>query len=304
MEYAEDPIKTYLHRFYDPQGGVEMGYLNGEEYILHQCNTCSLIYQFSIPNDQLMSRIYEYWIDSNIYRPKSNNNPLVAQPYLLAELLMLPYVLRKQPAQISLLDFGMGWSEWCRIAQTLGYKIAGVEINRDQLEYAKNCQVPTVNPHALIESSFDFINTEQVFEHVAQPFETLQLLVKALKPGGIIKISVPDGTGILDQLAYSNWLIPKKSRKSLNAIAPLEHINTYSYPALLKLAHLCGLSLKKINLRTHAAWILNPKTLFWALTNSPKSIICAIYMPLYRKTMSRSLCLFFEKKAPLRSILI
>ena len=300
-KYAEDPIKTYLHRFYGSQGSVEMEYLNGEEYILRQCNMCGLIFQYSIPNDQLMSRIYERWIDSNTHRPESNSNPAIVRPHLLVELLMLPAVLHKQPAQISLLDFGMGWSEWCRIAQTLGYKIAGLEINKDQLEYARNYQISTVSLHALVDSSFDYINAEQVFEHVAQPFEVLQILSRALKPDGVIKISVPNGTSILNQLAHSNWLIPKKSRKSLNAIAPLEHINTYSYLTLLKLAHLCGLSLKNVNFYNYIMWILSPKILFWVLGHSPKSIICAAHMPLYRKTMSQSLYLFFEKKSSSRS---
>lgn len=301
-KYTEDPIKTYLHRFYDPQGGVEMEYLNGEEYILRQCNTCGLIFQFSIPNDQLRSRLYEHWIDPNIYRPKSNTNPLITRPYLLAELLMLPAVLHKQPSQISLLDFGMGWSEWCRIGQILGYKITGSEINKDQLQYAKNYQIPTIDIQTLVDSSFDYINTEQVFEHLDQPFKTLQLLTKALKLGGVIKISVPDGTGILDRLTHANWLTPKKSRQSLNAIAPLEHINTYSKPTLLKLAYLCGLSLKRVNFLNYAMWILNPKTLFWALDHSPKSIVYAVYLPLYRKVFSQGLYLFFEKKAPLYSM--
>ncbi len=299
-KYTEDPIKEYLYRFYDPQGCVEMEYLNGEEYILRQCNVCSLIFQCNIPNDQLMSRIYERWIDSDIYRPKSNSNPLITRPNLLAELLMLPAVLRKQSSQISLLDFGMGWSEWCRIAQALDYKIAGSEINKDQLEYARNYQISIVSLHALVDSSFDYINAEQVFEHIAQPFEVLQLLSRALKPDGVIKISVPNGAGILNQLTHSKWLIPKKSRKSLNAIAPLEHINTYSYSALLELAHLCGLSLKKVNFHNYIMWTLNPKILFWALGHSSKSIICAAYTPLYRKIMSQNLYLFFEKKSSSR----
>ena len=88
---------------------------------------------------------------------------------------------------------------------------------------------------------FDFINTEQVFEHLSQPLETLEYLSKALKPHGIIKISVPNGWNIEEKLAIGDWDASKESPQSLNPVAPLEHVNCFTYQSIIKMAQLVGL---------------------------------------------------------------
>ena len=62
-EYDKPPIKDYLEDFYSPQGMVEFEYLEGASYVLCECNVCGLIFQRDIPNDSLMERLYERWID-------------------------------------------------------------------------------------------------------------------------------------------------------------------------------------------------------------------------------------------------
>lgn len=65
---------------------------------------------------------------------------------------------------------------------------------------------------------FDFINTEQVFEHIPKPLETLRYLKKALKTNGVLKISVPTANDIEQRLEIMDWKIPKRgSRKSGDA---------------------------------------------------------------------------------------
>jgi SAM-dependent methyltransferase len=93
---------------------------------------------------------------------------------------------------------------------------------------------------------FDFINAEQVFEHISDPVPTLKHLVSALKPKGIVRINVPNGWDIERRLAKCDWDAPKGSRDSLNAIAPLEHINCFNKKALVVLAARAGLTLVSI----------------------------------------------------------
>ena len=62
-QYDEGPVKDYLVDFYSPQGMVEFEYLNEASYILCECDLCGLIFQRDIPNDILMERLYEHWID-------------------------------------------------------------------------------------------------------------------------------------------------------------------------------------------------------------------------------------------------
>ena len=49
--FDESPIKGYLEAFYSPQGGVEFEYLKGSDYSLYECDTCGLIFQRNIPNN-------------------------------------------------------------------------------------------------------------------------------------------------------------------------------------------------------------------------------------------------------------
>ena len=62
-EYNTPPISDYLKDFYAPIGGVEPEYLEGSSYVLCECDVCRLIFQRDIPNEALMDRLYERWID-------------------------------------------------------------------------------------------------------------------------------------------------------------------------------------------------------------------------------------------------
>ena len=54
--YSDPEITQYLIDFYSPQGGVEFEYLLDAEYVLCDCESCSLIFQKNIPNDTVMER--------------------------------------------------------------------------------------------------------------------------------------------------------------------------------------------------------------------------------------------------------
>ena len=64
--YNEPPISDYLERFYSPQGGVEFEYLHNQDYIVCECIQCGLVYQKEIPDDLLMHKLYDKWIDPDI----------------------------------------------------------------------------------------------------------------------------------------------------------------------------------------------------------------------------------------------
>src|SRR5574341_979905 len=62
-QYDRYPIKDYLVDFYSPQGMVEFEYLEGANYVLCECDVCGLIFQRDIPNESLMKKLYEYWLN-------------------------------------------------------------------------------------------------------------------------------------------------------------------------------------------------------------------------------------------------
>jgi SAM-dependent methyltransferase len=150
------------------------------------------------------------------------------------------------PSQLQFLDFGMGWGNWCRMAQACGCTVYGTELSQARIEYAQKMGVRVIDYEEIAMLRFDFIHTEQVFEHLADPRATLAYLRGSLKTGGLLKIGVPDGGDIGQRLQKWDWQAPKTSRDSLNPVAPLEHINCFDRASLLRLAE--DLSLEPVDI--------------------------------------------------------
>jgi transcription elongation factor Elf1 len=60
---TQPPCGDYLLSFYGAQGGVELEYLDEQDYALAECLDCGLVYQQEIPGEFLMHKLYEEWID-------------------------------------------------------------------------------------------------------------------------------------------------------------------------------------------------------------------------------------------------
>lgn len=241
-KFTQDPIKEYLEDFYNSQGFIELEYLEDVDYELMECKDCTLVYQKYIPNDFLMTKLYNEWISPEVIESEiERNHSLAFYKSLSSQIYKICKTLNKKPSEMKVLDFGMGWGSWCKMASAFGIEAFGVEISEERINYAKKYGIPNLSLDTLDENSFDFINTEQVFEHIPFPNEVLQRLVKALKPGGILKISVPDGNHVKAKLKIMNWAAPKNNPESLNIIAPLEHINCFTTKSIVDLAKLNGL---------------------------------------------------------------
>jgi SAM-dependent methyltransferase len=122
------------------------------------------------------------------------------------------------------------------MAQAFGCQAYGTELSRVRLQAATMYGISVIAGDEIGNAFFDFVNAEQVIEHLAEPVATLKSLAASLAPDGLLKISVPDGTRIPELLRRPDWGAPKGSPDSLNAIAPLEHVNCFNRRALLELA--------------------------------------------------------------------
>ena len=79
---------------------------------------------------------------------------------------------------------------------------------------------------------FDFINTDQVFEHLNYPLETFTTLIKSLNTGGVLKISVPSPRSPPKNFSMIDW----DNKNSFTAISPLQHIQAYPHSVFEALA--------------------------------------------------------------------
>lgn len=250
LAYAESPIKDLLDSWYS----YDYNALEGSYYILEECESCGLIYQREILNEQATAKLYNEWInyekgfERNVNERTSDRG--IARAQELANVMMY---LDKTPGKLNVLDFGMGFGTWCYLVKGFGcHNVHGTEMSQARIGYAGDVNI--LDWKDLPNYQFDFINTEQVFEHLADPAGTLDYLKQALAPNGIIKISVPNGADIKRRLKMRDWGAfkdPKNSaesiamwedgsKSSLNAVAPLEHINCFNYSVLVEMAKRVG----------------------------------------------------------------
>lgn len=244
--YESDLIKNYLDDFYNPQGGVEHEYLVGTDFSLQKCSNCDLVYQENVPNDDLMFRLYEQWIDPNIVCEARDKLPLWYYESYANQLLDLVSFFNKPPNNLEYLDFGMGWGKWCLMAKAFGCQVYGLELSKERIAYAKRNGIKVLDETDLNTHQFDYINTDQVFEHIPNPLQVLHDLVALLKPEGIIKISVPNGNQVEHLLETMDWSAKKGHQNSLNVVAPLEHINCFKTKTIMILAEACNLELIEV----------------------------------------------------------
>lgn len=284
LDYAAPPIRDYLIRAYAEVGhGVELDYLTGATFTLLECHQCGLIFQAEIPGAKLMEIIYERWIDPQITLARHGESDDLRRYALYAqEILQLIAFFRQPPGRLKFLDFGMGWGKWARMAKAVGCDCAGVELSPSRITYAKANGIAVLSFEEISQYKFDFIITEQVFEHLPHPLDTLRHLQQALKPTGLLKISVPDGSDIKRRLTIMDWGAPKTSKNSLNPVAPLEHINCYNRRVIYKMAALAGLEPRRLPL-----WIQYAYSTNWGTIRSAgRNLLNPIFQNLMAKGTS------------------
>ena len=231
--YKQPPIINYLNEFYGPLEEVDLNCLNDATYSLCLCNDCDLIFQKEIPNDFLMDRFYGHWVDPHKALIKHKNNTLATYYNHSYELTHCISYFNQNPANLKFLDFGMGWGDWALMAKAFGCQSYGLELSLERIHHAESNGIEILDMKSITQHQFDFINAEQVFEHLANPYETLCELKKALKPNGIIKISVPKTRRINKNPEKVDW---NNYSVSLNSIAPMAHINTFRNSSLINMA--------------------------------------------------------------------
>lgn len=238
-------MTEYLEEFYGPQGELETAYLSDMDYILVECQTCGLLFQRQVLDDFLTHKLYEVWIDpqkalQRAFEKQTKISYFIDYSREISDLLAY---FGTSPNQLKFLDFGMGWGYWCRMAAAFGVSVWGAELSESRIAHAETLGVKIMAWDDIPGQELDFINTEQVMEHLADPLEVLCHLVKGLKSGGVVKLSVPDSHRIKSRLQNPVWTLPPGMRKyPLNPVAPLEHLNGFTYRSLVTLAEKAGLS--------------------------------------------------------------
>ena len=104
---------------------------------------------------------------------------------------------------------GCGNGDKLRLANQLGWRTQGIELDESAVEAAKaqGLQVTRGGYELLAdyEGQADCVVCSHVLEHVHQPLQLLQLLLTALKPQGVLLLSVPNANSFLRHHYGESW---------------------------------------------------------------------------------------------------
>ncbi len=219
---SESPIAAYLKKYY---GGTVPEPLTGR-YTLVLCPRCDSLYQRDILDDAGMDLLYEQWIRAEGSFQKKFAAPPAVRIGYARQCLQVIKAVNKPPHEIRVLDFGMGWGAWLLMAKAFGMLTEGLELSPSRVTYAQANGLKVVTPQEIQPATYHFINAEQVFEHLADPLTVLKSCFLWLQPKGFLRIAVPDGGKIKQQIKKGLWSISEMPTM------PLEHINTFTPSSL------------------------------------------------------------------------
>ncbi len=236
LPFHTGAIAAYLAGFY--AGALDPQRCSEGTYCLLRCDACGLIYQRDVLDDDGLAWLYG-GDDDAVVEAAARKHFGVRRAYS-AQVEQLVVALGGQPARLHVLDYGAGWGFWLDMAAAYGCVTYTAELSAESA--GRSAQRHQLVPATELPADrFDFINAEQVLEHVAEPLATMRSLAAAVKPGGIVRISVPNGSTVESLLERPDWEAPKGSAHSLNAVAPLEHVNCFDHASLLQLGQRAGL---------------------------------------------------------------
>ena len=280
--YCSAEIKRYFQRLYEGQANSAA---NEYHFQLVACSDCGLTFQKEIPDDRMLGEIYNEWVPGTQMESQRRDYRLDEYRYLAEQVQFIIQHFGVPPSQIPMFDFGFGWAHFSRMAMGYGCPVSGAELSEERRAHGVALGIDLIELNMLAPSKFRFINTEQVFEHLTDPREVLGLLIHALAPDGLIKISVPDASNALKKIA-GGTSFGQLSPDQQMQVAPLEHINSFNADSLQAFGKSMGLKPLRPSMRklvNSASGLLEPKAL--ART---------VLRPLYRHVYPRSTFMYFQ----------
>jgi SAM-dependent methyltransferase len=238
FDYAS--VGSFIRNYYDIDPAILAG-----RYRLNECRDCGLVFQAFVGDAMTLSTLYSSWAptaddpnDITTYFVDMSDTKGSRDAH---EILTASAFLRRPCNNLKVLDYGMGWGLWASIARKLGCDAYGTELSHKMIKNASANGVCVLPDNEIEVNRFDFINLEQVLEHVATPLALLRRLRDSLAPHGVLKISLPNASrakriiGLIGSGRY------RGDYETIMPIQPLEHINGFSPAAVEVMVQAAGL---------------------------------------------------------------
>ncbi len=233
--YAHPDLRRYL----DEAG---LGAKAGEVvYEIRYCIASGLFFQNWVMEDAELAGMYSSPRGVAQFEQEISQQRLHWFAHMADEVLVLRQSL-KNPRPV-VLDFGSNWGKWSSMALAFGCDVHAVEVNREAAAFCASRGIKIIAREELGEPRFDFIQVDQVLEHLTDPLGAARLLARSLKPGGLMKWGTPNAPKLpvlLSNLGNANDG-PVPDARTLDPLLPLMHVNLFSKASLTHLAKTVGL---------------------------------------------------------------
>lgn len=255
--FADGPVRDFIFAYYrldELYSHSDWRAKVGEtEYALLECRACSALFQREVPDETFAQEIYAGWIgrhqtDAQKSLPFTEFAHSIGEAMILTRHL-LRHTSKTVPSNIRVLDFGMGRGNFAKAMVACGCQVWGYDFAENRQQNAAEIGVATLAFENIWSTQFDFINTEQVFEHLTNPRHTATLLANSLAQGGLIKISVPFSRWVERKEFSIDWRARRYARYSSMPLQPLEHLTYFRRPSLNFLAAELGLKRSSLSPR-------------------------------------------------------
>lgn len=139
------------------------------------------------------------------------------------------------------LEVGCGNCTYLGMLKRHGWAVTGVDMSVEAAKKAKSAFdidvfVGQLEEAPLESEYFDYVHLSHVVEHFFNPLETMQMIVRLLKPGGVAYIEVPNGSGVGAELSGEFWYGWDAPR----------HLYTFTPDTCKLLLEMSGLDLKRM----------------------------------------------------------
>jgi SAM-dependent methyltransferase len=149
-----------------------------------------------------------------------------------------------------LLDYGCGAGGFARKMQQRGWDVVGMDFSahaarRVNAAYGIPVHVGTLPHPAVAPESFDVINMGAVLEHVHRPHELVEAATRALRPGGLLVVAVPN---------IDSWTVRRFG--AWNQIIDLpRHLLHFNPATLRRLLQAHGLEVEELRMLKRVGWL-------------------------------------------------
>ncbi|MBM3840037.1 MAG: class I SAM-dependent methyltransferase [Verrucomicrobia bacterium] len=259
-----------------------------KSYEIRHCPESRLHFQTWVMEDHELAGWYSAPAGEEFFLEEIAKQKLHWFAHMTEEILVLRQLCHaKRPA---VLDFGCNWGKWASVALAHGCDVFAVEVNRSAADFCARRGLQIVSFDRLDEFRFDFINVDQVMEHLSQPLPVAQKLAACLKPGGFLKMSTPDNPALPRILAAAQRTGDNRvlNAKTLDSLAPLEHVNLFTRAALEALGGKAGLRVYRLPL---IKWLGAGQ-----LWNIPRQLNRNVVTP-FKRWLGRGTYVWFQKPA-------